>query len=147
MTTSLPAATATINAHQQSIQEMIDDGQTDAQIIATLFRYGVQTSERSLRRRLQFWGLRRPPNGPGADLVEAVNYIFHHTTLNDAKIAEQIYEDYDLQIITGQVRSIRSRFGWVGASTGAKKAAQLATTQQLVEQEILNGPAYTYGRR
>ena len=27
-----------LDAHQQSIQEMIEDGQTDAQIVATLFR-------------------------------------------------------------------------------------------------------------
>ena len=51
-----------LDAHQQSIQEMIEDSQTDAQIVATLFRRSVQTSERSLRRRLQFWGLRRLQN-------------------------------------------------------------------------------------
>jgi hypothetical protein len=79
-----------LDAHQQSIQEMIEDGQTDAQIVATLFRQGVQISERSLRRRLQSWAIRRPPQGLGVNLVEAINYVFHHTILNDAQIAERI---------------------------------------------------------
>ena len=79
-----------LDAHKQSIQEMIEDGQTDAQIVAGLSRWGVQTSERSLRRRLQIWAIRRPPQGPEVNLVNAVNYIFHHTILNDTQIAERI---------------------------------------------------------
>ena len=48
---------------------MIEDGQTDAQIVAALFRRGVQTSERSLHRRLQFWGLRRQQNVVNDEMV------------------------------------------------------------------------------
>ena len=47
MASSLPVA-ETPNAlvtHQQSIREMIEDAQTDAQIVATLFRRGVRTSD------------------------------------------------------------------------------------------------------
>ena len=65
-----------LDSHQQFIAQMIEDGQTDAQIVTALFRRGLQTSERSLRRRLQFWGLRRQQNAmsrtdiwPGAGQV------------------------------------------------------------------------------
>ena len=65
-----------LDSHQQFIAQMIEDGQTDAQIVTALFRRGLQTSERSLRRHLQFWGLRRQQNAmsrtdiwPGAGQV------------------------------------------------------------------------------
>jgi hypothetical protein len=136
-----------LDVHQQLIQEMIEDGQTDAQIVAALFRRGVRTSEGSLRRRLQIWAIRRPPQGPEVNLVEAVNYIFHHTILNDARIAERILQDYNLEITARQVRSIRSKHGWLRASSGPKKVAQTAATEQLVHQAIFNGPGRTFGRR
>jgi hypothetical protein len=47
------SGTETLDIYQESIRDIIEDGQTDAQIIATLSRRGVQISERSLRRRLQ----------------------------------------------------------------------------------------------
>jgi hypothetical protein len=53
---------------------MIEDAQTDAQIVAALFRLSMKTSERSLRRRLQIWVIRRPLQGPEANLAQAVNY-------------------------------------------------------------------------
>lgn len=86
MVSSRPVAETpnALDTRQQSIQVMIEDGQTDTQIVATLFRRGVQTSERSLRRRLQSWGLRRPQNVINNEMVEAVKYVFHHATLNDA---------------------------------------------------------------
>jgi hypothetical protein len=54
MASSLPGAETpnALDTYQQSIQEMMEDGQTDAQIVAALFILGVQISERSLRRRL-----------------------------------------------------------------------------------------------
>jgi hypothetical protein len=149
MALSLPVAETpnALDAHQQSIQEMIEDGQTDAQILATLFRRGVQTSKRSLHRRLQFWGLRRPQNVINNEIVEAVKYVFHHTTLNDTQIADRVSTDYKLPVTTRQIRTIRSKHNWLRASTGAKKAAQFATTQQLMEHEIRKGPARSFGRR
>jgi hypothetical protein len=136
-----------LDSHHQFIQQQVEDGQTNAQIVAALFRRGMQTSKRSLRRRLQFWGLRRQQNVINDEMVEAVKYIFHYTTLNDAQIADRVTTDYKLQITARQVRTIRSKFSWLRASTGAKKAAQFATTRQLMEYEIINGPARTFGRR
>jgi hypothetical protein len=80
-------------------------------------------------------------------MVKAVKYVFHHTTLNDAQIADRVSTDYKLPITARQVRTIRSKHSWLRALTGVKKAAELATTQQLMEHEIRNGPARTFGRR
>jgi hypothetical protein len=98
-----------LDSHQQFIAQMIEDGQTDAQIVTALFRRGLQTSERSLRRRLQFWGLRRQQNVINDEMVAAVDYIFHHTTLNDAQIAERVLTDYGFYITVRQVRTIRTK--------------------------------------
>jgi hypothetical protein len=126
MASSLPVAETpdALDTHKQSIQEMIEDGQ----IVAILFRQGVQTSKKSLPRRLQFWVLRRPQNVINDEMVKAVKYVFHHTTLNDAQIADRVSTDYKLPITARQVRTIRSKHSWLRASTGVKKAAQLATT-------------------
>ena len=53
---SLPVAETpnALDTHQQLIQDLIEKRQRDAQIVAILFRRGVQTSKKSLRRRLQF---------------------------------------------------------------------------------------------
>jgi hypothetical protein len=92
--------------HQHFIQELLDD-HTDAEIAAILNRRGFQTSIRSLQRRLHSWGFQRLAgasgvrnNGIKSDvLAKAINYIFHHTTLNDAIIAARISTDYNLYII------------------------------------------------
>jgi hypothetical protein len=75
---------------QQHIEEMVDEGYTNPQIVAAPRRLGFKTSIRSLQRFLKSWGLRRPSGAIGAriggvsdELAEAVNYLFHYTTLND----------------------------------------------------------------
>jgi hypothetical protein len=59
-------------------------------------------------------------------LIEVVNFIFHHTTLNDKQIAARIMTDYGLHTTARQVRSIRSDFDWLRARFGAKRAARRA---------------------
>ena len=117
MALTLPVAETpnALDTHQQLIQELIEDGQTDAQIVATLFGQGMQTSKRTLRRRLQFWGLRRPQNVINDEMVEAVKYLFHHTTLNDAQIADRASTDYKLPMTARQVKTIRSKHSWLRA--------------------------------
>jgi hypothetical protein len=130
MASSLPVAETpnALDTHKQSIQEMIEDVQTDAQIVAILFRRGVKASKKSLRRRLQFWVLRRPQNIISDEMVKVVKYVFHHTTLNDAQIADRVSTDYKLPITARQVRTIHFKHSRLRASPGVKKAAQLATT-------------------
>ena len=72
------------------IQEMLDEGHTNPQIVVVLKRLGFKTSTRSLQRFLKSSGLRRPSGTAGVrtsgisdELAEAVNYLFYHTTLND----------------------------------------------------------------
>jgi hypothetical protein len=120
--------------YQHFIQELLDD-HADAEIVAALARRGFQTSIRSLQRRLHSWGFQRLAGASGVrnggtELTEAINYIFHHTTLNDTAIAARISKDYDLHTTARQVKSIRLKAGWLRASSGAKKAAKRAETQQ-----------------
>jgi len=49
--------------------------------------------------------------GVSDKLAEAVNYLFHHTTLNDTQLAAHCLTDYQLQTTAQQVRSIQSMFG------------------------------------
>jgi len=137
--------------HQHFIQELLDD-HTDTEIVTALARRGFQTSTRSLQRRLHSWGFQRLAGASGVrngdtELTEAINHIFHHTTLNDTAIAARISIDYNLHTTARQVKSIRLKAGWLRASSGAKKAAKRAETQQQVENTISNGPARIFGRR
>jgi hypothetical protein len=73
MASSLPAATSMMpqqsfsnsefEAFHHHIQEMVLLGYTDDGIVAALGAQGFKTSARSLRRRLQAWGIRRHENG------------------------------------------------------------------------------------
>jgi hypothetical protein len=121
--------------HQHHIQEMVANSYTNSDIVADLARLGVTVTERTLKRRLQFWGIRRANGAAGVKvggvtdaLAEAVNFIFHYTTLNNKQIAARVMTDYGLHTTAKQVRSIRSDFGWLRARSGAKRAAQRAET-------------------
>jgi hypothetical protein len=137
---------------QQYIEEIVNEGYTNPQIVAALRRLGFKTSIRSLQRFLKSLGLRRPSGAIGAriggvsdELAEAINYLFHYTTLNDTQLAERCLTDYQLQTTARQVRSIRSMFGWLRKTRGAASEAQTASTHQQVAH-LLNGPGRTFGR-
>jgi len=124
---------------------MLNEGHTNPQIVAALKGLGFKTSTRSLQRCLQKWGRRRPAGTPGIriggvtdELAEKVNYLFHHTTLNDDLIAAPIVSDHGLQTTGRQVRTIRSKFGWLRPSTGPSNEAQVA--------QLLDGPGRTFGK-
>jgi hypothetical protein len=88
------------NTFKDDIQEMVQhQGFSDDEVVAALTRRGFQTSTRSLRRRLTSWNIRRKRlAGEVSDtLTEVVNYLFHHTLLNNAEIATRIINDYSLQ--------------------------------------------------
>lgn len=140
--------------HHNAIKEMVQEGHTDEEIVAALGQEGLITSERSLQRRLQLWDIRRPGGIRGKrinrvtnKLTEAVNHLFHHTTLNDTQLAARCLTDYNIETTARQVKTIRSLNRWLRASTGPLKAAQRVATQQHVERAILNGPARSFGRR
>ena len=140
--------------YQHHIQEMVTNGYTNNDIVADLTRRGLKVSERTLKRLLQVWGIQRVNGTPGVKtggatdaLAEAVNFIFHHTTLNDDAIAARILTDYNLHTTGRQVRSIRSDFGWLRARSRARKATQTAMVLHQVENVILNGLARTFSRR
>jgi hypothetical protein len=160
MALSSTAAEASTSAElfsefRHHIQELIQQrGFSNNEVIADLRSRGFPTSLTRLKLRLQAWGIRRAVGASGVrisgasdELVEAVNFIFHHTTLNDDAIAARILTDYGLQTTGRQVRSIRSRFKWLRRSKGPAKAAHTAATHHQVEQAILHGPGRTFGRR
>ena len=78
-------------------------------------------------------------------LAEVVNYLFHHTTLNDDAIAARALTDYGLQTTGRQVRTVRTMFGWLRASSGASRAANKAATHAQVAQ-VIDGPGRTFGK-
>jgi hypothetical protein len=137
---------------QHHIEEMLNEGHTNPQIVAALARLGFETSTRRLQLFLKSRGLRRPSGATGVriggvtdELAEAVNYLFHHTTLNDTQLAARCLADYQLQTTARQVRSIRSMFDWLRRSKDAASDAQSAFTHQQVTH-LLNGPGRTFDR-
>jgi hypothetical protein len=137
---------------QHRIEEMVEEGHSNPQIVAALKQLSFKISTRSLERYLQRWGRRRPAGTPGVriggvtdELAEKVNYLFHHATLNDDSIAARILSGNSLQTTGRQVRTIRLKFGWLRASTGPLKEANKAATQAQVAQ-LLDGPGRTFGK-
>ena len=96
-----------------TVEELVINGATNDEIVASLGRQGLQTSTRSLKRQLQTWGIRRLSRAPTDELAEAVNYLFHHTLLNDVAIAQRIRADYAFFTTAPQVKRIRLMFGWL----------------------------------
>jgi hypothetical protein len=99
------------------IQELIQQrGFSNNEVITNLRFRGFPISLTQLKLRLQAWGIRRIIGASKVrisrvdELVEAVNFIFHYTTLNDNTITVRILTDYGQKIIDRQVKSIRSRF-------------------------------------
>ena len=98
---------------RRHIQELIQQrGFSNNEVIADLRSRGFHTSLAQLKLRLQAWGILRAVGASGVriggvsdELVKAVNFIFHHTTLNDDAIAARILTDYGLQTTGRQVRS------------------------------------------
>jgi hypothetical protein len=135
---------------KDDIQEMVQQQSfSNDEVVAALARRGFQTSTRSLKRRLASWNIRREKlAGEVSDaLAEALNYLFHHTLLNDAEIATRIINDYGLRTSPRQVRSIRSLFGWRRATHGPARATQQTLTSLYVQQALLDGVGRTFGQR
>jgi len=93
-----------IDDFQLQLSNLIKDGYTNSQLLSWLHENGVYTSDRTLKRRLQTWGVPRRHtevdlnSGDLADeLAERVNYLFHHTLLSDSQIAIKIAEEDGLQ--------------------------------------------------
>ena len=68
---------------QHHIEEMLNEGHTNPQVVAALTRLGFKTSIRSLQRFLKSSGLHRPSGAVGVrvggvsnELAEAANYLF-----------------------------------------------------------------------
>ena len=70
-------------AQKDHIQELIQRGFSNNDVIADLCSRDFQTSLSPLKRRLQEWGLRRPAGATGVrindvnnELADTVNFIF-----------------------------------------------------------------------
>jgi hypothetical protein len=128
-----------------TFKRWLQQGFSNDEVATALGRRGFQTSTRSLTS----WNIcRERLAGEVSDaLAEAVNYLFHHTLLNDAEIATRIINDYDLQTSRPQVRSIRSLFGWRRTTHGPARAIQQTSTSLHIQQALLDGVGRTFGRR
>jgi hypothetical protein len=91
-----------INDFQLQLSDIKRDGYTHNELLSWLQEKGIRTSDKTLRRRLQIWGVssRRPgtevdlnSGNPADKLVERVNYLFHYTILSDSQIAIKIAEE------------------------------------------------------
>jgi hypothetical protein len=82
----------------------------------------------------------------GEEQSTTVNWLFHHTLLNDVAIAKRIRADYTLFTTVRQVKSIRLMFGWLRHREGAGHTAQAEATVSHVLTH-LTGPGRAFGAR
>jgi hypothetical protein len=87
---------------------MKQQGHTNIELLSWLKQYGITASSRTLDRRLRKWGVRRKATAQIDDqLAERVNWLFHHTLLNDSQIANRIIEEDGLITSQNQVKEVR----------------------------------------
>jgi hypothetical protein len=73
---------------------MKQQGHINTELLDWLKQHGIATSSTTLERRLREWGVRRKAATQIDDqLTERVNWLFHHTLLDDSQIASRIIED------------------------------------------------------
>ena len=145
-----------IDDFQLQLSNLKKDGHTHNELLLWLQEKGIHISDRTLKRRLQIWGVPsrcRPTevdlnSGDRADeLAERVNYLFHHTLLSDSQIAIKIAEEDGLQSSANQVQEIRLLFGWYRQNvTATQSVAHQQLTQQYVGQ-LVAGEGRSFGRR
>jgi hypothetical protein len=88
-----PSSTPKIDNFQTNLTRMKRQGHTNIELLDWLKRRGVITSSRTLDRRLRKWGVRRKATAQIDDqLAERVNWLFHHTLLNDSQIADSWFQ-------------------------------------------------------
>jgi Fe2+ or Zn2+ uptake regulation protein len=98
---------------------------------------GVQTSLRTIRRRLDQWQAGRYTqvnvnHSDYAQLTEHINDLFHHQpTYSDRQIAHRIQEEHSLYTTANQVQEIRLLHHWHRRENDAelREAARVETEQ------------------
>ena len=87
----------TLNDLQSDLTQMKEEGHINKELLDWLAGEGYIISDSTLRRRLRAWGVRRKTAVSITDeLAERVNWLFHHTLLNDSQIASRIVEENNL---------------------------------------------------
>src|SRR4051794_16340188 len=89
-----PSSTPKIDNFQTDLTLMKQQGHTNTELLNWLKQHGITTTSRTLERRLRKWGVRRKAAAQIDDqLAERVNWLFHHTLLDDSQIANRITEE------------------------------------------------------
>jgi hypothetical protein len=137
-----------IDDFQTTLTLMKQQGHTNTELLEWLKQHGITTSSGTLERRLRKWRVRRRAATQIDDqLAERVNWLFHHTLLDDGQIASRIIEEDGLAISQNQVREVRKLFGWRRYQNYDSISSQQLTTQRHVQSLIQQGPGRTFGRR
>jgi hypothetical protein len=80
-----PSSTPKIDNFQTNLTLMKQQGHTNTELLSWLKQHGITASSRTLDRRLRKWGVRRKATAQIDDqLAERVNWLFHHTLLNNS---------------------------------------------------------------
>jgi hypothetical protein len=108
-----PSHRPKIDDVRTNLTQMKQQGDTNAQLLDWLKEQGIKASKTTLEGRLRKWGVRRKAAAQIDDqLAERVNWLFHHTLLNDTQIASRIIEEDGLTTSSNQVKEVRQLFGW-----------------------------------
>ena len=130
-----------IDQYHYQITALQHHGFTQYQLLEWLRAEGVDISERTLRRRLAQWAIRKCTTASDDVVIPHVFALSHYTSLTDSDIATQIYLKHRIQTTENQVRKLRKRVDRSKRRTGEQKAFHQEQTYNLVRHLIL-----AYGR-
>lgn len=140
-----------LDAHRDQIEAWIQERKTNPQIVASLARQGVKSSERSVRRALSRWGIERGPvdpepattsiKGDEGDITGKPSY-----NLNDPEglMIERGLDPEEWDVVSATVNE------WDGLHGESLKQLKIHIRRK-VQLELLvpartDGPTFSYGR-
>jgi hypothetical protein len=143
-----PSTSLKIDDVESDLTAMKQQGHTNSQLLDWLKEQGIKASSATLERRLRNWGVRRKAAAQIDDqLAERVNWLFHHTLLNDTQIASRIAEEDGLATSSNQVKEVRQLFGWRRNQNRDSVTAHQLTTQNHIQSLIQQSLSRSFDRR
>jgi hypothetical protein len=146
-------ASLTVDDFEEDLVEMANNQSTREEMLTWLPKQGVETSLRTLNRRLTAWQAnRRTWTHTKSDkdrLTKIIDHLFHHHhTFSDYQIAQRIKEDHEIDTTARHVKEIRLENGWLRRNDDLESAkAQEASTFNLIQELFSDGHIRQYGRR
>jgi len=142
----MPRPPKDLTPWKDDIVKKVRQKETLHEIKRWLLTQGCNVGLSTLKAATKDWGATRRAESATPQIVEIIQFEFHHTTDTDEEIAITLAEAGH-QSSRNQVKEIRLKHGWLRrADTYEQMIQQRAATFTTVEQSLAEGTTRSYGK-